>query len=101
MAKTSMVERDKRRKKLITKYAKRRTELREIVKNTKLPDEERMLAMVKLQKLPRDSSYIRFRNRCQLTGRPRAYYRKFGLSRNKLREIMMRGEVPGIVKASW
>jgi len=101
MAKTSMVERDKRRKKLITKYAKRRTELREIVKNTKLPDEERMLAMVKLQKLPRDSSYTRFRNRCQLTGRPRAYYRKFGLSRNKLREIMMRGEVPGIVKASW
>ena len=101
MAKTSMMERDKRRKKLITKYAKRRAELREIVKNTKLPDEERMLAMVKLQKLPRDSSYIRFRNRCQLTGRPRAYYRKFGLSRNKLREIMMRGEVPGIVKASW
>ena len=101
MAKTSMVERDKRRKKLIMKHAKQRAELRDIVKNTKRSDEERLAAMIKLQKLPRDSSYIRFRNRCQLTGRPRGYYRKFGLSRNKLREIMMRGEVPGIVKASW
>ena len=101
MAKTSMIERDRRRKRLITKHAKQRAELRDIVKNTKLSDEERAMAMVKLQKLPRDSSYIRFRNRCQLTGRPRGYYRKFGLARNKLREIMMRGEVPGIVKASW
>jgi len=101
MAKTSMVERDKRRRKLIMKHAKQRAELREIVKNTKLSDEERLAATIKLQKLPRDSSYTRFRNRCQLTGRPRGYYRKFGLARNKLREIMMRGEVPGIVKASW
>jgi small subunit ribosomal protein S14 len=101
MAKTSMVLRDVKRKKLATKYAKKRTELKAAVVNMKLSDEERHKAMVQLQKLPRDSSKSRKRNRCGLTGRPRGYYRKFGLSRNKLRELMMRGEVPGVVKASW
>lgn len=101
MAKTSMINRDKNRTALVAKYAVRRAELREKVKNIKLSDEERHAAMIALQKLPRDSSYIRRRNRCGLTGRPRGFYRKFGLSRSKLREIMMRGEVPGVVKASW
>lgn len=101
MAKKSMIERDKRRRELATKYAKRRAELRDKAKNTKLSPEEREAAVLALQKLPRDSSAIRGRNRCRLTGRPRGYYRKFGLSRNKLREVMMRGEAPGVVKASW
>ncbi|HSW52012.1 MAG TPA: 30S ribosomal protein S14 [Sulfuricaulis sp.] len=101
MAKTSMINRDKNRAALVAKYAVKRAELREKVKNVKLSDEERHAAMIALQKLPRDSSYIRRRNRCGLTGRPRGFYRKFGLSRSKLREIMMRGEVPGVVKASW
>lgn len=101
MAKKSMIERDKRRRVLSAKYLARRAELREKVKNTKLSTEERHEAMLALQKLPRDSSIIRTRNRCQLTGRPRGYYRKFGLARSKLREVMMRGEAPGVVKASW
>ncbi|BAU49893.1 30S ribosomal protein S14 [Sulfurifustis variabilis] len=101
MAKKSMIERDKRRRELAKKYAARRAELREKVKNTKASAEEREAAMLALQKLPRDSSASRGRNRCRLTGRPRGYYRKFGLSRNKLREVMMRGEAPGVVKASW
>ena len=101
MAKTSMINRDKNRSALVAKYAVKRAELREKVKNVKLSDEERHAAMIALQKLPRDSSYIRRRNRCGLTGRPRGFYRKFGLSRSKLREIMMRGEVQGVVKASW
>ncbi len=101
MAKRSMINRDKRRTALVAKYAVRRAELREKMKNVKLSEEERHAAMVALQKLPRDSSYTRRRNRCSLTGRPRGYYRKFGLSRSKLREIMMRGEAPGVVKASW
>ena len=101
MAKRSMINRDKRRAALVVKHAAKRAELREKVKNVKLSDEERHAAMIALQKLPRDSSYIRRRNRCGLTGRPRGFYRKFGLSRSKLREIMMRGEVPGVTKASW
>ncbi len=101
MAKTSMINRDKNRTALVAKYAVRRAELRDKVKNVKLSEEERHTAMVALQKLPRDSSYTRRRNRCSLTGRSRGYYRKFGLSRSKLREIMMRGEVPGVTKASW
>ena len=101
MAKRSMINRDKNRAALVIKYAAKRAELRGKVKNVKLSDEERHAAMVSLQKLPRDSSYTRRRNRCSLTGRPRGFYRKFGLSRSKLREIMMRGEVPGVVKASW
>ncbi len=101
MAKTSMVLRDVKRKKLANKYAKKRAELKAAIVNLKLGDEERQAAVVALQKLPRDSSKSRIRNRCGLTGRARGYYRKFGLSRSKLRELMMRGEVPGVVKASW
>ena len=101
MAKKSMILRDEKRKQLVTKYAKKRAELKAAVVNMKLSDEERYEAAIALQKLPRDSSKSRVRNRCGLTGRPRGYYRKFGLSRNKLRELMMRGEVPGVVKASW
>lgn len=101
MAKTSMVLRDVKRKKLANKYAKKRAELKAAIVNLKLGDEERQAAVVALQKLPRDSSKSRIRNRCGLTGRARGYYRKFGLSRSKLRELMMRGEVPGVAKASW
>ena len=101
MAKKSMVNRDKRRSALVIKYAAKRKELRDMGKNIKLSEETRHDAMLQLQKLPRDSSYTRRRNRCQLTGRSRGYYRKFGLSRSKLREVLMRGEAPGVVKASW
>jgi len=101
MAKKCMIERDKRRRELVAKYAKRRAELRAAVKNPRLSPEEREAAIVQLQKLPRDSSPVRVRNRCRLTGRPRGYYRKFGLSRNMLREVVMRGEAPGVIKASW
>ena len=101
MAKKSMIARDVKRKRLAQKYAERRAELRSRVVNPKLGDEERWRAMMMLQKLPRDSSPSRHRNRCGLTGRARGYYRKFGLSRSKLREICMRGEAPGVVKSSW
>ncbi len=101
MAKTSMILRDVKRKALKAKYATRRAELKAAIVNMKLSDEERYKAVVALQKLPRDSSKTRIRNRCGMTGRPRGFYRKFGLGRSKLRELMMRGEVPGVVKASW
>ncbi len=101
MAKRSMIERDVRRKKLAAKYATKREELRARVKNPKLSEEERQVAITALQKLPRDSSPTRQRNRCGLTGRARGYYRKFGLSRSELRRLMMKGEVPGVLKASW
>ena len=101
MAKKSMILRDVKRKVLTAKYAKRRADLKAAIVNLKLGDEERHAAVIALQKLPRDSSHSRIRNRCALTGRPRGYYRKFGLGRNKLREVMMRGETPGVVKASW
>jgi len=101
MAKKSMINRDVKRRKLAAKYAAKRTELRERAKNLKISDEERHAAMMALQKLPRDSARTRQRNRCGLTGRPRGFYRKFGISRSKLREVMMRGEAPGVVKASW
>jgi small subunit ribosomal protein S14 len=101
MAKKSMILRDVKRKALSAKYAKRRAELKAIISNMKLDGEQRHAAQVTLQKLPRDSSPSRIRNRCLLTGRPRGYYRKFGLSRSKLREAVMRGDVPGVVKASW
>ncbi len=101
MAKKSMILRDVKRKSLSAKYAKRRAELKAIISNMKLDGEQRHAAQVTLQKLPRDSSPSRIRNRCLLTGRPRGYYRKFGLSRSKLREAVMRGDVPGVVKASW
>lgn len=101
MAKISMVEREKKRSKLVSKYAKKRGALKDVIRNPDSSDEERWEAQLKLQALPRDSSPSRGRNRCGLTGRPHGYYRKFGLSRNKLRESAMRGEVPGLVKASW
>ena len=96
-----MKAREVKRKLLVSKYKVKRNELREIIKNESLNDEVRRIAGEKLQKLPRDSSVIRVRNRCNLTGRPHGYYRKFGLSRNKLREAVMRGDVPGVTKASW
>ncbi|MEE8211991.1 MAG: 30S ribosomal protein S14 [Acidiferrobacterales bacterium] len=101
MAKKSMIARDKKRAILVTKYSVQRVELRARVKDIALSEVERMEAQIALQKLPRDSSPSRMRNRCRLTGRPRGYYRKFGLARNKLRDLMMRGEVPGVTKASW
>ncbi|MBS1212328.1 MAG: rpsN [Proteobacteria bacterium] len=101
MAKKSMIAREVKRKKLADKHYQKRVELKAAVKNASLSDEERQEAELKLQKLPRDSSPCRARNRCNLTGRPHGYYRKFGLGRNKLRESVMRGDVPGVVKASW
>ncbi len=101
MAKKSMILRDVKRKALVAKYAKKRAALKATIANLKLPDEDRQQAQLSLQKLPRDSSKSRIRNRCGMTGRPRGYYRKFGLSRSKLREVVMRGEAPGVVKASW
>lgn len=101
MAKKSMILRDVKRKALRAKFALRRNELKAAIVNLKLDDQERQAAVIALQKLPRDSSPTRIRNRCALTGRPRGFYRKFGLGRNKLREVMMRGETPGVVKASW
>ena len=101
MAKVSMVNREKKRAKLVAKYASKRAELKAIVSNPDASFEERQDAMFRLQKLPRDSSPVRQRNRCAISGRPRGFYRKFGLGRNKLREAAMRGDVPGLRKASW
>lgn len=101
MAKLSMIHRDVKRAKKVARYAKKRAELKSIILNAKLSDEERLDAQHKLQTLPRDASPVRQRNRCRITGRPRGYYRKFGLGRNKLREAAMRGDIPGLVKASW
>jgi small subunit ribosomal protein S14 len=101
MAKVSMINREKRRTKLVAKYVTKRAALKVIVANPEVGFEEKQEAMFALQKLPRDSSPVRQRNRCQITGRPRGFYRKFGLSRNKLREATMRGDVPGLRKASW
>lgn len=101
MAKLSMVARDTKRKKIVNRCAKKRAELKAIVKSTTSSYEEKEAAVLQLQKLPRDSSPVRMRNRCSLTGRSRGYYSKFGLGRNKLREAAMRGDVPGLVKASW
>ena len=101
MAKVSMVNREKKRAKLVAKYAAKRAELKAIVSNPDASFEERQDAMFRLQKLPRDSSPVRQRNRCAISGRPRGFYRKFGLGRNKLREAAMRGDVPGLRKASW
>lgn len=101
MAKVSMVQRELKREKLVKKYAKKRAEIKAQMKNPDLSMEELNELVVKLQKLPRDSSPVRQRNRCNLTGRPHGYYRKFGLARNKLREATMRGDIPGLRKASW
>jgi len=101
MAKRSMLQRERKRAKLVRKYATRRDALRKIIAGADATIDERMQAAAALQKLPRDSSPVRQRNRCRLTGRPHGYYRKFGLGRNKLREAAMRGDVPGLCKASW
>lgn len=101
MAKTSMINRETKREALVKRYAAKRAELKEIIRNPKTGDAEREAAVNKLQSLPRDSSASRMRNRCQITGRPRGYYRKFGLARTKLREATMRGDIPGLGKASW
>ena len=101
MAKTSMVNRELKRRRAVQKYAARRAELKALINNLNASDEDRREAQRRLQALPRDASPTRLRNRCRITGRPRGYYRKFGLSRNKLREAAMRGDVPGLVKASW
>ena len=101
MAKNSMIAREEKRSRTVRKYAVKRAELKAIIKSPNSSDEERYNAQLKLQALPRDASPSRQRNRCRVTGRPHGYYRKFGLSRNKLREAAMRGDVPGLVKASW
>ena len=101
MAKNSMVEREKKRAKMVAKYAAKRAALKAIISDRNASDEDRWEAQIKLQKLPRDASPVRQQRRCGITGRPHAVYRKFGLARNKLREAAMRGDVPGLVKASW
>ncbi len=101
MAKLAVVNRDAKRRKIVAKFATRRAALFEIINDAKRSDEDRQEAREKLQQLPRDSSPVRLRNRCRLTGRPRGVFRKFGLARNKLREIALRGEIPGVIKASW
>ena len=101
MAKSCMINREKKRLQLVQKYSAKREELKKIIASKSIGDEERMDAVQKLQALPRDASPCRMRNRCSLTGRPHGYYRKFGLGRNKLRETAMRGDIPGLRKASW
>ena len=101
MAKSSMINRDIKRKKLVAKYAGKRADLKKIIASTTASYEEKEAAVIKLQKLPRDSSPARVTTRCELTGRPRGEYNQFGLGRNKLREATMRGDVPGLRKASW
>ena len=101
MAKKSMLMRQARRERTVRRYAAKRAALKETIRNPKSTDDEKILAQQQLQKLPRDANPVRLRNRCALTGRPHGVYRKFGLARNKLRETMMRGEIPGLTKASW
>jgi small subunit ribosomal protein S14 len=101
MAKLALINREDKRRKAVAKFAARRKALLQVINDAKVTDDEKMDARTKLQKLPRDASPVRLRNRCALTGRARGYFRKFGLGRNKLREIAMRGEVPGLTKASW
>lgn len=101
MAKKSMVAREDKRARLVRKYAEKRKALKAIIQNPESSPEEKLEAQEKLQNLPRNSSPVRRRNRCQVTGRPRGYYRKFGLARNKLREAAMKGMIPGLTKSSW
>jgi len=101
MAKKSMVAREVKRARTVAKYAAKRAELKAIIVNPESSEEQVWEAQVKLQKLPRDASPSRVRRRCRVTGRPHGVYRKFGLCRHKLREAAMRGDVPGLVKASW
>ena len=101
MAKLALINRNEKRRKMVEKYSAKRTELLAIVNDMSRSEEERFEARLKFQALPRNSSPVRLRNRCKLTGRPRGVYRKFGLGRSKLRDFVMRGEVPGMTKASW
>ena len=101
MAKTAVINRNEKRRKTVKKFGAKRAALLAIINDFKQPEDERMAARMQLQQLPRNASPTRIRNRCKLTGRPRGVYRKFGLGRNKLRDIAMRGEIPGMTKASW
>ncbi len=101
MAKKSMIAREAKRNAMVKRYAAKRAEYRRVIRDSGSTDEQKQAAQTKLQGLPRDASPVRIRNRCAITGRPHGYYRKFGLSRNKLREATMRGEIPGLSKASW
>lgn len=101
MAKVSLIEREQKRRNTVKKYAAKRAELQAVIKDASASAEDRRAALQKLQSLPRNSSPVRLRNRCAMTGRPRGVFSKFGLARSKLRELMMRGEVPGVIKASW
>ena len=101
MAKASMKAREERRRKTVLRYDAKRAELKEIIRSPKFSQEENDVAQIKLQKLPRDARPIRMQRRCDSTGRPHAVYRKFGLARNKLRELAMKGDIPGLVKSSW
>ena len=101
MAKLSLIEREKKRARTVAKYAAKRAELKKVIADRNASDDERWQAQLQLQRLPRNASPVRQRRRCGMTGRPRGVYRKFGLGRNKLREAAMRGDIPGLVKASW
>lgn len=101
MAKLALIEREKKRAKLVAKYAAKRANLKAIIDDQEKSEEERYLARLELQQLPRNANPTRQRNRCAITGRPRGTFRKFGLARNKIREIAFRGEIPGLTKASW
>ena len=101
MAKRSAIERNNKRRKLVVKNAARRAAMKEVARNRELAPEERFAAYLKLAKLPRNSSPVRIRNRCELTGRPRGYYRKLRISRIGLRELASEGHIPGMVKSSW
>jgi small subunit ribosomal protein S14 len=101
MAKTSVIQREAKREKLVAKFAKKHTELSGIANDAKKSDEERYAARLELQKLPRNANPTRLRNRCAATGRPRGTFRMFGLARSKIRELAFKGDIPGVVKASW
>jgi small subunit ribosomal protein S14 len=101
MAKLALINREEKRRKTVAKFAARRAAILAVINDSKRSDDDRQGAREKLQQLPRNASPVRLRNRCRLTGRPRGVFRKFGLGRNKLREIAMRGEIPGLIKASW
>ena len=101
MAKKSKLAKQEQRLKTVKRYAAKRARLKEIIRDPRSSDEQKQAAQQSLQALPRDASPVRLRNRCAITGRPHGYYRKFGLARNKLREATMRGDVPGVTKASW